>query len=86
MSLQMFWGLFASHPAKLVNLLAQLLTCPGGMLLHNARRRASRAMASLPSSEAAIDLLTQRVNRFYYSLGFAFLAMALLESWISTWI
>ncbi|MGE8409833.1 MAG: hypothetical protein ACN6QH_22665 [Pseudomonas sp.] len=86
MSLQMFWGLFASHPAKLVNLLALLLTCPGGMLLHNARRRASRAMASLPSSEAAIDLLTQRVNRFYYSLGFAFLAMALLVSWISTWI
>lgn len=86
MSLQMFWGLFASHPAKLINLLALLLTCPGGMLLHNARRRASRAVASLPSSEAAIDLLTQRVNRFYYSLGFAFLAMALLVSWISTWI
>ena len=86
MSLQMFWGLFVSHPAKLINLLALLLTCPGVMLLHSARRRASRAMASLPSSEAAIDLLTQRVNRFYYSLGFAFLAMALLLSWVSTWI
>lgn len=86
MSLQMLWGLFAGHPAKLINLFALLLTCPGGLLLHNARRRASRAMASLPSGEAAIDLLTQRVNRFYYSLGGAFLAMALLLSWVSTWI
>ncbi|HCN45632.1 MAG TPA: hypothetical protein DIT18_08230 [Pseudomonas sp.] len=86
MSLHMLWGLFAAHPAKLINLLALLLTCPGGLLLHNARRRAVRAMDSLPAGEAAIDLLTQRVNRFYYALGFAFLAMALLLSWISTWI
>ena len=86
MSLQMLWGLFAAHPTKLINLLALVLTCPGGMLLHSARRRAARAMDSLPAGEAAIDLLTQRVNRFYYSLGFAFLAMALLLSWVSTWI
>lgn len=86
MSLQMLWGLFVSHPAKLINLLALLLTCPGGMFLHSARRRASRALDSLPTGVAAIDLLTQRVNRFYYSLGFAFLAMALLLSWVSTWV
>ena len=83
MSLQMLWGLFVAHPAKLINLFALVLTCPAGLLLHGARRRAARAMDSLPAGEAAIDLLTQRVNRFHYSMGFAFLAMALLLSWVS---
>jgi len=86
MSLQMLWSLFAGHPAKLINLFALVLTCPGGMLLHSARRRVSRVVSGSGAGEAAIDLLTQRVKRFYYSLGFAFLAMALLLSWVSTWI
>ena len=36
--------------------------------------------------EAVLDVTTVRVNRFYYALGFAFLAMALLLSWVSTWV
>lgn len=59
MSLQVLMGFLAAHPAKLVNLLALLITCPGGF-----------------------DL---RVPRYYYILGFACLAMALLLSWFSTW-
>ena len=39
MSLQVFWGFLAAHPTKLINLLALLMTCPGGLLLQNARRR-----------------------------------------------
>ena len=34
MSLQVLWGFLATHPTKLINLLALLLTCPGGLLLH----------------------------------------------------
>ncbi|ATR81767.1 hypothetical protein CYD26_04080 [Pseudomonas sp. FFUP_PS_473] len=85
MSLQMLWGLMAAHPAKLINVLALLLTCPGSFLLHGARRREARALAERPAGEAVLDVTTVRVNRFYYALGFAFLAMALLLSWVSTW-
>ncbi|MBM3112503.1 hypothetical protein H8F21_18125 [Pseudomonas sp. P66] len=86
MSLQMFWGLIAAHPAKLINLLALLITCPGGLLLHSARRREALAVAKAPSDEAVVDGMTLRINRFYYILGFAFLALALLLSWFSTWV
>jgi len=86
MSLQMLWGLIAAHPAKLINLLALVITCPGGLLLHSARRREAQALAAAPSDEAVVDGMTQRINRFYYILGFAFLALALLLSWFSTWV
>ena len=45
MSLQVMWGLFAAHPAKLINVLALLITCPGGLLLQAARRRGAQALA-----------------------------------------
>ncbi|MDD0975155.1 hypothetical protein [Pseudomonas fontis] len=86
MSLQVLWGLFASHPAKLINLLALLFTCPGGMLLHSARRRAAVALSAGRSEETMVGGWVGRVSQFYYVLGFAMLAMALLLSWFSTWI
>ncbi|MBH3427109.1 hypothetical protein [Pseudomonas alkylphenolica] len=86
MSLQMLWGLIAAHPAKLINLLALVITCPGGLLLHSARRREAQALANVPGDEAVVDGMTLRINRFYYILGFAFLGLALLLSWFSTWV
>ncbi|WP_010225767.1 hypothetical protein [Pseudomonas donghuensis] len=86
MSLQVIWGLFAAHPGKLINLLALLLTCPGGLLLHSARRRAAQTLAGMAADEAVVDGMSLRINRFYYILGFAFLALALLLSWFSTWV
>ncbi|MDR6961844.1 hypothetical protein J2W43_005859 [Pseudomonas brassicacearum] len=85
-------SLFAAHPAKLINLLALLLACPGGWVLHATRRREQRARACLEARnragnerfEALLDLATQRMNRFFYRFGFACLALALLVSWIST--
>ncbi|MHC6227339.1 hypothetical protein ACYU03_21620 [Pseudomonas sp. X10] len=86
MSLQVLWGLLAAHPAKLINLLALLITCPGGLLLHSARRREVLVRESLATDDTLVDDLRQRVHRFYYILGFSFLAMALLLSWFSTWL
>ena len=86
MSLQVLWGFLAAHPAKLINLLALFITCPGGLLLHSARRRASMARESLAVDEGLVDAFDLRVPRYYYILGFACLAMALLLSWFSTWI
>lgn len=86
MSLQVLWGFLAAHPAKLINLLALFITCPGGLLLHSARRRASMARESLAVDEGLVDGYDLRVPRYYYILGFACLAMALLLSWFSTWI
>lgn len=87
-------SLFAAHPAKLINLLALLVACPGGWVLHATRRREQRARACLAARnhssderfEALLDLATQRMNRFFYRFGFACLALALLVSWISTQI
>jgi hypothetical protein len=83
--------LFTAHPAKLINLLALLFAFPGGWLLHAARRREQRAMASLqaqrqsrPGEELTLDWATLRMNRFFYSFGFACMGLALLVSWIST--
>lgn len=83
--------LLTAHPAKLINLLALLLTFPGGWLLHATRRREQRALASLqaqrqrrPNEEPVLDWATLRMNRFFYRFGFACLALALLVSWIST--
>ncbi|MDR2308168.1 MAG: hypothetical protein LBE53_13380 [Paucimonas sp.] len=84
MSLQMLWGFLAAHPAKLINLLALLITCPGGLLLHSARRRETVARERLAVDEGVVDTLGQRVPRYFYILGFACLAMALLLSWFST--
>ena len=86
MSLQVLWGFLAAHPAKLINLLALLITCPGGMLLHSARRREAVVRERVVSDEAVVDTFGQRVPRYYYILGFSCLAMALLLSWFSTWI
>jgi hypothetical protein len=84
--------LFTAHPAKLINLLALLFACPGGWLLHATRRREQRAMASLEAQSQPcidepmlfLDGATVRMNRFFYSFGFACLGLALLVSWIST--
>ncbi|WP_194789905.1 hypothetical protein [Pseudomonas sp. UFMG81] len=86
MSLQVLWSFLAAHPGKLVNLLALLITCPGGLLLQSARRRASMARESLAVDEGLVDAFDLRVPRYYYILGFSCLAMALLLSWFSTWI
>ena len=86
MSLQVMWGLLAAHPAKLINVLALLFTCPGGLLLQAARRRGAQALAGLARDEVMVEGMNLRVNRFYYILGFSCLAMALLLSWFSTWI
>ncbi|MFZ5934588.1 hypothetical protein BGP84_03025 [Pseudomonas putida] len=86
MSLQVLWGFLSAHPTKLINLLALLLTCPGGLLLQNARRREATGRESLAVEEGAVDAFDQRVPRYYYILGFSCLAMALLLSWFSTWI
>ncbi|MBV4534487.1 MULTISPECIES: hypothetical protein [Pseudomonas] len=86
MSLQVLWGLLASHPGKLINLLALLITCPGGLLLQSARRRAVMTRESLAVDEGLVDTFDRRVPRYYYILGFSCLAMALLLSWFSTWI
>ncbi|UVL88556.1 hypothetical protein [Pseudomonas sichuanensis] len=86
MSLQVLWGFLAAHPAKLINLLALLITCPGGLLLHSARRRASMTRESLAVDEGLVDAFDRRVPRYYYILGFSCLAMALLLSWFSTWV
>ncbi|MGE7990201.1 hypothetical protein ACQKPE_03955 [Pseudomonas sp. NPDC089554] len=86
MSLQLLWGLLAAHPAKLINVLALLITCPGGLLLHFARRREVQARESLAAEEGVVDAFYQRVPRYYYILGFSCLAMALLLSWFSTWV
>ncbi|MFJ4110970.1 hypothetical protein [Pseudomonas sp. NPDC089758] len=86
MSLQVLWGVLAAHPTKLINLLALLMTCPGGLLLHSARRRQAITRESLAADEGLVDAFDQRVPRYYYILGFSCLAMALLLSWFSTWI
>ncbi|MEN4828449.1 MULTISPECIES: hypothetical protein [unclassified Pseudomonas] len=86
MSLQVFWGFLAAHPTKLINLLALLMTCPGGLLLQNARRREAISRESLAMDEGVVDAFDQRVPRYYYILGFSCLAMALLLSWFSTWV
>ncbi|MFJ4065177.1 hypothetical protein ACIPW4_07765 [Pseudomonas sp. NPDC089996] len=86
MSLQVLWGFLSAHPTKLINLLALLLTCPGGLLLQSARRREVTTRESLAVDEGVVDAFDQRVPRYYYILGFSCLAMALLLSWFSTWI
>ena len=86
MSLQVLWGVLAAHPTKLINLLALLMTCPGGMLLHNARRREAVTRESLAVDEVRVDAFDLRVPRYFYILGFSCLAMALLLSWFSTWV
>ncbi|MFF7108653.1 hypothetical protein [Pseudomonas sichuanensis] len=86
MSLQVLWGFLAAHPAKLINLLALFITCPGGLLLHSARRRANMTRESLAVDEGLVDAFDRRVPRYYYILGFSCLAMALLLSWFSTWV
>ncbi|MGJ7551045.1 hypothetical protein [Pseudomonas alloputida] len=86
MSLQVLWGFLSAHPTKLINLLALLLTCPGGLLLQSARRREATSRESLAVEEGLVDAFDQRVPRYYYILGFSCLAMALLLSWLSTWI
>lgn len=86
MSLHVLWGFLAAHPTKLINLLALLLTCPGGLLLQNARRRAAVTRERLAVDEGTVETFDQRVPRYYYILGFSCLAMALLLSWFSTWI
>ena len=86
MSLQVLWGFLSAHPAKLINVLALLMTCPGGLLLHSARRREAVSRESLAVEEGVVDAFDQRVPRYYYILGFSCLAMALLLSWFSTWI
>lgn len=85
MSVQLLWGFLVAHPIKLINLLALLLTCPGGLLLHNARRHEALARQRLAMQEGPLQGVDRRVPRYYYSLGFACLAMALLLSWLSTW-
>ncbi|BBH44338.1 hypothetical protein [Pseudomonas sp. KU43P] len=86
MSLQVLWGFLAAHPTKLINLLALLMTCPGGLLLQSARRREAVSRESLAVEDGVVDAFDQRVPRYYYILGFSCLAMALLVSWFSTWI
>ncbi|QHG67017.1 hypothetical protein [Pseudomonas putida] len=86
MSLQVLWGFLSAHPTKLINLLALLLTCPGGLLLQSARRREVTSRESLAVEEGPVDAFDRRVPRYYYILGFSCLAMALLLSWFSTWI
>lgn len=86
MSVQVLWGLLAAHPAKLINLLALLITCPGGLLLQSARRRAALTRRSLAVDEGLVDAFDRRVSRYYYTLGSACLALALLLSWLSTWV
>ncbi|MCO7521522.1 MULTISPECIES: hypothetical protein [Pseudomonas] len=86
MSLQMLWGFLAAHPAKLINLLALIITCPGGLLLHSARRREAVAREGLAVEDGMVDAFEQRVPRYFYILGFSCLAMALLLSWFSTWV
>lgn len=76
----------AAHPTKLINLLALLLTCPGGLLLHSARRREAETRESLALEEGVVDAFDRRVPKYFYILGFACLAMALLLSWFSTWV
>lgn len=86
MSLQVLWGVMTAHPTKLINLLALLLTCPGGLLLQSARRHAVITRQRLAVDEGVVDSLGQRIPRYHYILGFSCLAMALLLSWLSTWI
>lgn len=86
MSLQVLWGFLAAHPTKLINVLALLLTCPGGLLLQSARRRAAEIRESLALEEGVVDAFDLRVPKYFYILGFACLAMALLLSWFSTWV
>ncbi|HEK1692390.1 TPA: hypothetical protein SMR48_003651 [Pseudomonas putida] len=86
MSLQVLWGVLAAHPTKLINLLALLMTCPGGLLVHSARRRQAITRENLAVDDGLVDAFDQRVPRYYYILGFSCLAMALLLSWFSTWI
>ncbi|HDS1736618.1 MULTISPECIES: hypothetical protein [Pseudomonas] len=86
MSLQVLWGLLAAHPAKLINLFALLITCPGGLLVHSARRRAVITRENLAVDEGQVDAIDRRVPRYYYILGFSCLAMSLLLSWFSTWV
>lgn len=86
MSLQVLWGFLSAHSTKLINLLALLLTCPGGLLLQSARRREAITRERLAVEEGPADVFAQRVPRYYYILGFSCLAMALLLSWFSTWI
>ncbi|MFR0714659.1 hypothetical protein ACLUS7_06285 [Enterobacterales bacterium BD_CKDN230030183-1A_HGKHYDSX7] len=86
MSLHVLWGFLAAHPTKLINLLALVLTCPGGLLLQSARRREAMARERLAVDEGVVDAVDRRVPRYYYILGFSCLAMALLLSWFSTWV
>ena len=62
------------------------MTCPGGLLLHSARRREAVTRESLAMDEGVVEAFDLRVPRYYYILGFSGLALALLLSWFSTWI
>lgn len=86
MSLQVLWGVLSAHPVKWINLLALLLTCPGGLLLHSARRRDAETREYMAVDEGIVDAFDLRVPKYFYILGFSCLAMALLLSWFSTWV
>lgn len=85
MSMHMLWGLIAAHPTKLINVLALLLTCPGGLLLHSARRSAADAQSGPGELQRPYARFAGWVPRQRYGLGFACLASALVLSWVSTW-
>lgn len=93
MSLPLALSVLGVQVAKLINLAALALACPGAGLLHLTRRREQRDLAALEvlSRDRAIDqpmlfldVQTLRRQRRFYRLGFALLGLALLLSWAST--
>ncbi|MFT5780893.1 MAG: hypothetical protein ACI9EB_000250 [Pseudomonas sp.] len=89
MSLQVLYTLFHAQPARGINLLALFFACAGAWLLLATRQREQAAVGSFAvgggnTMSAPEDEPTQRLNRFFYQLGFSCMVSALLLSWLSS--
>ena len=86
---QAIWMYCLDNPARAINALALFYALAGGWLCAATQLRVARASAQL-ATNADTELTTdvpeasRRVNRMFYSVGGAFLALALLLSLVST--
>lgn len=86
---QALWMYCLDNPARALNALALFYAVAGGWLWAATQLRVARAAARLATSAdtemaAEIPESTRRVNRMFYCVGGACLALAMLLSLIST--
>ncbi len=86
---QAIWMYCLDNPARALNALALFYAMAGGWLCAATQLRASRAstrLATNAQTEVTADEseATRRVNRMFYSIGGACLALAVVLSLVST--